>query len=155
MLRRGLVESSAAKQTTKPVADRLVDRALFPLSRAPSMNPRSTGQSPSGTAWWGGGAEHEPGSRSWIRQVPTPPGRCLHAPPAISVFVPSGPLPQEAEMVGRGVSIGSYKVNLGLTYSHSPNREAVSCQGAEQKLFGARRDRQDLFRRNVWECWDA
>jgi hypothetical protein len=55
------------------------------------MNPRSADENQSDTIS-GGSTEHEPESRSWTRQVPTPPGRSLHAPPTISVYVPSGPI---------------------------------------------------------------
>ena len=71
--------------------------------------------------------EHEPGSRSWIRQVPTPPERSLHVPPEISACVPSGPIPPEAWMIESGVSTGVYTGDLGTTHSHSPNRETGSC----------------------------
>lgn len=99
--------------------------------------------------------KHEPESRPWIRQVPTPPGRSLHVPLMIFVYVLSGPLPQGACVIGGGVSTVLYAEDLGSTYSYSPNREAGSRYGAEQEFFWARRYRQDLFWRDIWQRWNG
>jgi hypothetical protein len=145
---RGLVGSSVVKLTTKPVIGTLASKICSPLLLAPNMNPWSTdqGSSDAGSA---GHAEHEPGSRSWIRQVPSLPGRSLHAPPTISACASSGPIPPEASMIEDKMSTVLYTEDLGSTHPHSPNREAVSCQGTEQEFFRTRRNRQDLFRRKV------
>ena len=132
----------------------LADKTCSPLSLAPSTNPRSTDQDWSDTAS-AESTEREPGSQSWIRQVPTLPGRSLHAPPTISAYGSSGPTPPGACTIENGVSTRLYTGDLGSTHSHSPNREAVSCQGAKQEFFWTRRDRQDLFRRSIRQCWDG
>lgn len=65
------------------------------------MNPRSIGQKPSDTTSKEG-TEYEPESRSWIRQVPIPPGRSLRVPPTIFVYALSGLIPQGAWVIDAG-----------------------------------------------------
>ena len=93
--------------------------------------------------------EREPESRSWIRQVPTPPSRSHRVPLTIFVYVPGGSVPREAWVINGRMSticVG----DLGQTYPHSPNREAGLCYGAKQEFFWARGYRQDLFWGDIW-----
>ena len=71
------------------------------------MNPRSMVQDPSDTTAREM-MKHKPEPRSWIRQVPTPPGRCLHVPPMTFVYVPSGPTPRGAWVIDGRVSTVCY-----------------------------------------------